>query len=132
MTIQHSKFSGKNNSQTPLIFIESKVYLISSSLAFNEGGSYYDRFQFTRYLSLKLSESFSTTVGGAVIVKSTILAIEKCTFHNNSANIGGAIFSVQESKISITNSVFAYNYMLPIPTADCALEGHFWLMEEVE
>ena len=110
LTIHHSKFIGQNNSQTPLVITESKAHLILSLFAFNEVGSYYHHFQFSRYLPLKLSGSFTAKVGGVVIVNSTVLAIQNCVFKNNSANIGGAIFSISKSIISITDSVFTHNY----------------------
>ena len=110
LTIDHSKFLGENKSQTPLIIIESIACLNSLSFAFNKVGSYYDNFQFSKYLALDLSGSFGATVGGAMIINGTTLTVENCTFQNNSANIGGAIFSVHKSNITITNSVFTYNY----------------------
>ena len=109
LTIEHSKFSGQNNSGTPLTIIKSNAYLISSSFVFNQVGSDRNHFKFSSYFPLNHQKSFSATVGGAMIVNNTTLAIENCSFHNNSANIGGAIFSEFESNITISNSLFSSN-----------------------
>ena len=49
------------------------------------------------------------TVGGAIIANHSQILIDNSEFQHNIADIGGVIYSVQQSNISITNSNFTNN-----------------------
>ena len=54
----------------------------------------------------------SVRVGGAIFVDKSNVSIIKCTFSNNSAEVGGAIYSTNyefSNNISISNSTFIDN-----------------------
>ena len=50
-------------------------------------------------------------VGGAIFVANSDVTITRCTFLNNSADVGGAIYSTNYAlnNISISNSTFVHN-----------------------
>lgn len=58
-----------------------------------------------------LSTTTSSTVGGALIVNGSDLTLDNCSFKDNTASIGGAIFSERESNITIRHSTFAFNHV---------------------
>ena len=63
-------------------------------------------------------QSTSTTVGGALIVTSSMVIISNSHFKNNIARVGGTILSQKGSIISISNSTFVNN-----SAAGCRDEG---------
>ena len=68
----------------------------------------------------------TVTVGGAIIAYHSRLDIDNSDFHNNMADIGGVIYIVQQSNISITNSNFtnsSANFVGPMDYYDCFCGG---------
>ena len=112
LVIENAEFLGQNSSETALIIAESNVNLMDTTFLSNTAGSL-STVSFKRYLesTLKYSTAQSgTSVGGALILTHCMLTIDKCLFEENSANIGGAIFSQFESNITISNSMFMSNH----------------------
>ena len=105
VTIVHSRFLGKKNARN---LIESSVNMTETSFV---TGRYQSDVRSVRYSEITMNylEPFSATVGGALIVAHSTLAINNCQFEGNRANIGGAIFSEDGSNITISNSVFISN-----------------------
>ena len=63
-----------------------------------------------RYWKVDLNILVHAKVGGAIIATQSTVTIIKSRFEGNSAEIGGAIFANDGSKITIINSTFKDNY----------------------
>ena len=112
LVIENAKFMGQTLSMTPLVISESSINLTTTTFLSNVAGSIHSAFSFDRYLQITLESSMTLTgasVGGALILTHSTLNVDKCLFEDNSANVGGAIFSELDSNITITNSVFTSN-----------------------
>ena len=82
--------------------------MIETAFHSNTMGRYRNDIRFFRCLmtTVTYSDFVTASVGGALIVNHSTLVIDNCQFEGNRANIGGAIFSVMESNITISNSEF--------------------------
>ena len=87
-----------------------------TTLAFlsNTVGTYHNHLRFLVNLSKSIGpslniQSYDARVGGALLVSNTNLTISNCSFENNSAQVGGAIFSELASNIFVSNCIFLNN-----------------------
>ena len=60
------------------------------------------------------------SLGGALTITHSTIAIESCDFHENTASFGGAIFSEISSSITINNYDFTDNHAKGISSVYCA------------
>ncbi len=115
LTIEHSTFlnssgtsikvNGTNASITEMFFVSNTMGILKSSRDL----------MFFRYLqmisTLAYTQSlFTVRVGGAIITSHSTIAINNCMFEENSAHVGGAIFSEHGSNVTISNSEFFSNH----------------------
>ena len=90
------------DSNTPLRIIKSDANMTGIFFLSNNGmGVYRD--------NVRLMQN-SASVGGAIFVTYSNLAVNNCHFEGNKANFGGAIFSELESNITISKSIFTSNH----------------------
>ena len=104
--IDKSTFQGQNNSGTVLDITNANLTIVNSSFFFNNVGHCLDVFD------LSTSSHISVRVGGVLFVDKSNVTIINCTFVNNSAEVGGAIYSTHyefKNNISISNSTFISN-----------------------
>ena len=104
-TIDNSTFQGKNNSGTALDIIETSLTIVNSSFVSNRVGRCLIIFD------SNTTSNRSVHAGGAIFVTKSNLSVIKCTFVNNSAEVGGAIYSTsyELNNITISNSIFFSN-----------------------
>ena len=105
-TIENSTFQGQYNSSTVLDITKVDLTIMNSSFIFNNVGRCLDIFK------LSTASNISVRVGGVLFVDKSNVTIIKCTFVNNSAEVGGAIYSTHydfKNNISISNSTFIGN-----------------------
>ena len=105
-TIEKSTFQGQNNSGTVLDVTKVDLTIVNSSFFFNNVGHCLDIFD------LSTSSNISVRVGGVLFVNKSNVTIINCTFVNNSAEVGGTIYSTHydfKNNISISNSTFISN-----------------------
>ena len=106
-TLKDSIFKGQNVG-TALKLDRVAASVVGSSFSSYGGESIgyfvtcYDIFGLTSYHA-------TLRVGGAIIANHSRLVIDKSDFQYNMADIGGVIYSVHESNLSITNSNFTNN-----------------------
>ena len=113
LVIENADFLGQRFSKTPLIISESNANLTGTNFLSNTARNLINAINFSRYLQMMLKSSTALsdiTVGGALVLTRSTLSIDKCLFEENSANIGGSIFSGSGSNIIITDSVFTSNH----------------------
>jgi predicted outer membrane repeat protein len=106
-TIENSIFQGRNGSGTVLDIIGVNLTIVNSSFLSNSIGRCLDIFDFNT-----TPRNISVHVGGAIFVDKSNVSIIECTFFNNSAEVGGAIYSTSyefNNNISISNSTFINN-----------------------
>ena len=103
--ISNSTFQGQNGSQTALKIAESNLIVTNSSFISNRVGTCLD------IVDIKTTSHIIVHVGGAIFVAKSNVTITRCTFFNNSADVGGAIYSTNYAlnNITISNSTFIYN-----------------------
>ena len=106
-TLEDSIFEGRNvGTALKLDRVAASVVRSSFSSYGGESIEYFVRccyyWGFTPYHA-------TLRVGGAIIANHSRLVIYKSEFQHNMADIGGVIYSVHQSSISITNSNFTYN-----------------------
>ena len=102
-TIENCTFQGQNNSGTALDITETNLTLVNSSFVSNRVGSCLDIFD------VNTESNISVRIGGAILVTNSNVSIIKCSFLENSAEIGGAIYVHDFSNISIVNNTFVNN-----------------------
>ena len=104
-TIENCIFQGMNDSGTALDITETNLTIVNSSFVSNRVGRCLKIFDLNATLSMFLR------VGGAIFMNKSSLSVIKCTFVNNSAEVGGAIYSnsCAYNNISISNSTFISN-----------------------
>ena len=88
----------------------------------NRNGSYLEYFQL---IQSPLLGSVTVTVGGALIVTNSTLAIDNFMFDRNSASVGGAVFIESKSKVSIkTPTLYTFNHATGCHRYNsCLMEG---------
>ena len=103
--ISNSTFQGQNGSRTALIIAESNLIVTNSFFVSNRVGNDKD------IVDINTLSNIVIHVGGAIFVAKSDVTIIRCTFFNNSADVGGAIYSTNYAlnNISISNSTFIYN-----------------------
>ena len=103
--IENSTFQGQNDSETAVYITDTNLTIMNSSFTSNRVGHCLSIFDSI------LSTSRFVRVGGAIFVAKSNVSIIKCTFINNSAEIGGTIYSTSYAlnNISISNSIFVSN-----------------------
>ena len=109
--IINSKFL--NSFQSPLTILDSCVNIESTSFSSNTNGKYRNEQSF-RYLpvipgTINYSPK-SFRVGGAIIMTNSTLVCDFCRFNDNTANVGGAIFSERGSNVTLRSSSFTSNH----------------------
>ena len=104
-TIENSTFQGQNNSGTALDTTETNLTIVNSLFVSNRIGRCLIIFDSST------TSNRSIRAGGAIFVAKSNLSIIKCTFVNNSAEVGGAMYSTsyELNNISISNSIFVSN-----------------------
>ena len=105
LVIEYSTFIG---SKSPLTITNSNVSMIGAYFLFNSG-SYKRDFALERFVEHSGQSFNNASIGGALILICTTIAIENCNFEGNTANFGGAIFSELANSITISNSHFNHN-----------------------
>ena len=86
--------NGVNNSQTAVEIVNSSVTVLKSVFRFNSFGK---------------NQHDGYRVGGAIISTQSNLTILESLFKDNKAELGGAIYSEQDSSVTIANSTFVEN-----------------------
>ena len=104
-TIENSTFRGQNESGTVLDVTKVNLTILNSYFISNSVGRCLDIFD------ISTASHVSLRVGGAIFVDKSNVSIINCLFVNNSAEIGGAIYSTyyEYNNISISNSTFVSN-----------------------
>ncbi len=102
--IINTTFIGSENSGTVLTVSHSNLTVMNSSFISNTIGSKHA----DPILPLSEGERLdSTYVGGAIVAtRESNVGINDCTFNENSAPLGGAIFAEQSSQVMISRSRF--------------------------
>ena len=118
-SLEDSRFFGRK-SNSALNLNRTYTNIVRSSFVSNTAGTKLNIIlPYVRiYQDCPNLQSTSTTVGGALIVTSSTVIISNSYFENNTARVGGAIFSQKGSIISIRNSTFVNN-----SAAGCKDEG---------
>ena len=105
-TIDKSTFQGQNNSGTVFDITNVNLTIVNSSFFSNNVGRCLNIFD------ISTASDISVHVGGVLFVDKSNVTIIKCTFVNNSAEVGGTIYSTHyefKNNISISNSNFISN-----------------------
>ena len=102
--ISNCTFQGQNGSRTALNIAESNLIVTNSFFVSNRVGNSLD-------IIMNNLSHITIHVGGAIFVAKSNVNIIRCTFFNNSADVGGAIYSTSYAlnNISISNSAFIHN-----------------------
>ena len=120
-SFDNSVFHGENNAST-LHLKSTNTSIAGCSFVFNTVGTYHNPIgvlalyssdnatnsNILPWLYPKI-QSTSARVGGAMIVTNSTVTISSSYFENNSAKIGGAIYSQKGSNIDIINCTFVNN-----------------------
>ena len=115
LMIENASFQGNNYTGSAVEMIHTMSACIQQSFfTFNTNGNYLGPIGIFVYENSHYPDNLHNTttyanVGGAVIVAQSELKIIDSVFENNSAMVGGAIFSWQNSNITILNSSFSGN-----------------------
>ena len=117
-TLEDSKFRGDHN-DSALHLTHTITNIVRSTFASNTAGTYqshelgvlvYLGDSFNKFLyPWPNIQSTIARVGGALIVTRSTVAISSSCFENNTANVGGAIFSQLGSNMTISNCTFINN-----------------------
>ena len=117
-TLEDSRFHGGNN-DSALHLTRTDTSIIRSSFVYSRTGTYQSHVRVLDYARDKYNDfpwpnypiiqSTSVRVGGALIVTNSTVSISNSSFENNTAKLGGAIFSQLESNITISNCKFINN-----------------------
>ena len=116
LTIENSTFI---NSQSPITLSYSNVSLIGTKFYFNLG-NYINGSNLLQRLAEHTDQVLKASLGGALMVTCSTIAIENCDFVGNTANFGGAIFSEVNSNITIIDSKFTDNHAKDCISGLCA------------
>ena len=120
-------FQGFNNSGTALQLIDTNAKFANCQFASNMVGSLHKQLLF----HLLLRYYFPAWAGGALVSIHSNVSIEKCTFYNNRAEVGGAIFARRSSNIDISGSLFVNNVCFSATVTQITLGGAVYLEESV-
>ena len=111
--IANSTFQGLNDSGTALYVFETALKIVNSSFISNRLGTCVDIIG----LSRASMSNVSVHVGGVIFVDRSNITIMNSIFVNNSAEVGGVIYSTSykyKNNISISNSIFVGNQAINI------------------
>ena len=113
LTIQQSRFL--NSSETSISINGTNANITGTFFLLNTVGTCKQDLKFFKYLQMTSTFSYTrlsstVRVGGAMMTSHSTITVNNCTFEENSANIGGAIFSELGSNINISNSEFTSNH----------------------
>ena len=81
-------------------------HITGSSFISNTEGAYRSNTDFVEYLNTDAQ----ATIGGAMIITRSNVYIAECLFKANSAQVGGAIYSKQNSNVTVRSSNFTQNH----------------------
>ena len=116
LTIWNSTFKGYNGSGTAIVVNNTTAGRIGEcSFIFNTPRSNgiipnFDHFDVNSSVRFGLQpNSTSSQLGGAILVLSSFIVIEKSIFKENEAQYGGAIYADQDSRIVINDCTFHRN-----------------------
>ena len=107
-------FVGENKSETALEIDRVVAYIIDTSFMYNTVGSLRGPIRI-----LQGHKRQHAYVGGAIIANHSNITIIRSEFLGNRAEIGGAIFATQVSKIVINNSSFIGNSAMNYSVGFC-------------
>ena len=103
--LQDSSLIGQNkNKGTALDLVESNATFVRSFFTFNKANKLHNNVTCSHYKT-----NTQVTTGGAIISTKCNVTIIECVFEENSARVGGAIFSEVYTNITIINSSFDGN-----------------------
>ena len=118
LTLENCRFYGES-SYSALELVQTNTSIVQSSFVSNTAGTYRSD---VRVLAFMRSNSYnfpygyqpnirstSARVGGALIVANSTVNISNSNFENNSAKVGGAIFTELGSNLNICNCTFVSN-----------------------
>ena len=115
MTIKGSSFSGQDNSNVNVSRVSvsgSNVNILRSQFLSNTAGTF---------------RSFSSSVGGALVISNSTVMIDNCLFENNKAKFGGAIFSEMQSNITVLTTMFVSNHATGCDSTENCLGGAMYI-----
>lgn len=99
--IQDSSFHGQSYKESALSLMESSGSIVRTRFLSNKHGTY-------KSSVASLFNGYGR-VGGAVLITKSNVVIINSTFEENSAEVGGAIYSEQYSNVTIASSYFIRN-----------------------
>ena len=113
LVLEDSVFDGANANGSALVLIETNTTIGRCSFVSYKAGTYQRDVQFLNdtnhpYSLLHLN-SQDAHLGGAIVVTNSNLEIDTSDFINNSAEIGGALYTELGSSITVANSTFIGN-----------------------
>ena len=107
LMIEQSSFHGKHYSGSAVELVESMAFISRSNFISNLNGNYLGPIEILR---LKVNSSIVfAKAGGALVATQSEVNVIDSVFENNSAVVGGSIFSWRNSNVTIVNSTFYYN-----------------------
>ena len=114
-----STFEGQNSSSTALEILETNLKVINSSFLSNRVGHCHSIFD------MKVNSYVFYRVGGAIFVNKSNISVINSTFLKNSAEVGGAIYSVghEINRINISKSTFIKNQAIIIDRHSASCDG---------
>ena len=110
--LQESKFEGQVETGTSVRLIKTTAEIVDCAFKSNQFGTIQNSVKSVILLSTDVvwlivrNVTGNVRVGGAVISIHSNIRISQCKFENNTAEIGGDIFTEEFSKITIFNSTF--------------------------
>ena len=105
VSLENLTFTRSSGTAVELTGVVSS-HITGSSFIFNTEGTYRSNTDFLEYLNTDAQ----TTIGGAMIITRSDIYIAECLFKANSAQVGGAIYSKQNSNVTVRSSNFTQNH----------------------
>ena len=111
--LQESTFRGQSGTGTALILVNTTADIVDCTFVDNQYGTAMEAVESLKVLTTNVAWLILRNVtgilrvGGVLISTYSKVSINRCTFENNTAEIGGDIFANGGSKLSIFNSNFA-------------------------
>ena len=110
LSVVDSYFIGQDNSSSALDLHKSVAVIRQTSFRSYRNGKLKELVRWKQKTDAYQSEVSFSRSGGALIVLQSDIVIVECTFKDNGAEVGGAIF-FELSRVKIENSTFAENYV---------------------
>ena len=113
--IQHLNIEYSSFVKSPIAINNGNGSILETNFHFNFGinASHHHSIDFP-------GESSKNTQGGALMVTYSTLIFKNCTFDENTAKFGGALFVEFNSSITVTNSTFRHNHAEGCISGKCA------------